>query len=72
MIPRMHGYGDGAQTPVCHGCDRPLEGEPAGRGLLVFPRGDDFLVEEPPLCARCAHAIGMMALWRFEAEEDEG
>jgi hypothetical protein len=28
--------------------------------------------EEPPLCASCAHAIGMTALFRFEAEEDEG
>lgn len=66
----MQGYGEGA--PVCHVCDEPLEGEPGGRGLLVFPRGDDVLHEEPLLCHGCAHAIGITALWRFAEEEEEG
>lgn len=57
---------------VCHACDAPIEGEPAGRGLLLFPRGDDVLREEPPLCERCAHAVCMTALHRWELEEEEG
>ena len=45
---------------------------PSGRGLLLFPRGDSVVREEPPLCERCSHAIAMTALFRFDAEEDEG
>jgi hypothetical protein len=56
----------------CHACNAPIDGEPAGRGLLVFPRGDGVVYEEPPLCRDCAHAIGMVALWRFAEEEDGG
>lgn len=56
----------------CHACDAPIEGEPESRGLLVFPRGDDIEYEEPPLCERCSHAIGVTALFRFFIEEDEG
>lgn len=56
----------------CDACDHPIEGEPAGRGLLVFPRGDTVSFEEPPLCERCAHAIGMAALFRWAEEEDGG
>jgi hypothetical protein len=60
-------------TPLtCHACNVPIEGEPAGSGLLVFPRGDRNHYEEPPLCTRCAHAIGMTALWRWAEEEDGG
>jgi hypothetical protein len=56
---------------TCHACNTPIHGEPAGSGLLVFPRGDRVHYEEPPLCAQCAHAIGVTALWRW-AEEEEG
>ena len=67
------GRGDGVERGlICHACDAPIDGEPAGRGLLVFPRGDDLEVEEPALCARCAHAIGIVALWRWEEEEEGG
>jgi hypothetical protein len=57
---------------VCDACGTTIEGEPAGRGLLVFPRGDDVLREEPPLCERCALAISMTALMRWEMEEEDG
>ncbi len=43
-----------------------------GRGLLVWSRGDERRYQEPPLCASCAAAIGVTALQRWEAEEDEG
>lgn len=58
--------------PTCHACNAPIEGEPAGRGLMVFVRGDQVEYEEPPLCERCAHAISMTALYRWEIEEEEG
>lgn len=57
---------------TCHACNAPIEGEPAGHGLLLFVRGDEVEREEPPLCARCALAISMTALYRWEIEEDEG
>ena len=56
----------------CHACNAPLDGEPAGRGLLLFLRGDHIEYEEPPLCERCALAISMTALYRMEIEEEEG
>jgi hypothetical protein len=43
-----------------------------GRGLLVWARGDERRYEEPQLCSRCASAIGVTALHRWEIEEDEG
>lgn len=57
---------------TCHACDAPIEGDPAGHGLLVFLRGDDVHYEEPPLCEKCAHAIGITALWGWAEEEDGG
>lgn len=64
---------EGTPEPlVCHACETPIEGEPAGRGLLLFARGEDVTFEEPPLCEACALAIGMTALFRFEEEEEEG
>jgi hypothetical protein len=57
---------------TCDACSAPIEGEPAGRGLLLFPRGDRVDREEPPLCERCSHAIEMTALLAFAEEEEEG
>lgn len=56
----------------CDACDAEIAGEPAGRGLLVFPRGDEVLREEPPLCEACALAIGVTALRLWEMEEEDG
>lgn len=56
----------------CDACESPIEGEPAGRGLLLWVRGDEVEREEPPLCERCALAVSMTALWRWEIEEEEG
>jgi hypothetical protein len=60
------------EESACHACGDAIEGEPAGRGLLVFPRGDGVEYEEPPLCERCALAVGITALYRFAEEEEEG
>lgn len=57
---------------ICDACGNAIEGAPAGHGLLLFPRGDEVRREEPPLCPRCALAIGVTALMRFVEEEEEG
>ncbi len=57
----------------CDACSAVVPGEPAGRGLYVWSRGaDEVRYEEPPLCARCATAIGLTALAIFSMEEEEG
>jgi hypothetical protein len=56
----------------CDACNEAIEGEPAGRGLYVWTRGDEVRYEEPPLCARCATAIGVTALATWSVEEEEG
>lgn len=56
---------------VCDACDKPLEGEPDGRGLLMWSRGDELRFEEPALCAKCAMAIGITALATWSADEEE-
>lgn len=54
----------------CDVCGAEIVGEPAGRGLLLWFRGDERRVEEPALCEKCAPAItaagGMM--WVDEEE----
>jgi hypothetical protein len=56
---------------ACDACDEPLDGEPAGRGLLMWSRGDELRFEEPALCAGCAMAIGITALATWSADEEE-
>lgn len=56
----------------CDVCDEAIEGEPAGRGLYMWTRGDEVRFEEPALCAGCATAIGITALAAWSVEEDEG
>jgi hypothetical protein len=56
----------------CDACDEFIEGEPAGRGLYMWTRGDEVRFEEPALCGNCATAIGMTALATWSAEEEEG
>jgi hypothetical protein len=55
---------------ICDVCDKRIEGEPAGSGLYVWTRGDEVRYEEPPLCDKCANAIGLAALASWELEED--
>ena len=49
----------------CHLCDNTIEGEPVATGLFMWTRGNETRVEEPPLCAGCAAAIGMTAVARW-------
>lgn len=56
----------------CDACGAVVQGEPAGRGLYIWSRGEEVRYEEPPLCATCATAIGLTALALFSVEEEEG
>jgi hypothetical protein len=72
--PRPSAFADAessvAETFECDACGKSVEGEPAGHGLYVWTRGDEIRYEEPPLCVRCANAIGLAALAQWELEED--
>ena len=65
-------------APACAVCDGPRTEEAddgydvAGRGLLMWARGDERRFEEPTLCPACAAAIGVSALRSWEIEEEEG
>jgi hypothetical protein len=60
-------------TPLaCDHCGDVIEGEPAGRGLYLWTRGEETRIEEPALCERCSIAIGVTALASFGIEEEEG
>ncbi|MBI4956518.1 MAG: hypothetical protein HY908_31165 [Myxococcales bacterium] len=61
-----------AEPAACHACGDPIDGEPAGRGLFLWTRGEEVRFEEPALCERCATAIGVTALRDWEIEEEEG
>jgi hypothetical protein len=56
----------------CDACDRTIEGEPSGRGLYMWTRGDEARFEVPALCGPCAVAIGLRALAAWSAEEEGG
>jgi hypothetical protein len=62
----------GSTAVRCDNCDDPIEGEPFGRGLYMWTRGDEKRFEEPALCARCSVAIGVSALAAWNVEEEEG
>ncbi|WP_050435287.1 hypothetical protein [Chondromyces crocatus] len=61
-----------AEELRCDACNEVIEGEPSGRGLYVWARGDEVRREEPPLCGCCATAIGITALQAWSIEEEEG
>jgi len=62
----------------CDACGGPLPDDRddgpglAGGGTYMWLRGDGVEVENVPLCASCATAIGITALSRWEIEEEEG
>jgi len=62
----------GATELRCDVCDEAIDGEPTGRGLYMWTRGDEVRFEEPALCPRCATAIGVTALAAWAVEEEEG
>lgn len=56
----------------CDACDARIEGEPGGRGLFYWFRGEDIRFDEPPLCEDCAAAITHAANRAWDIEEEEG
>jgi hypothetical protein len=56
----------------CDLCGKDCEGDPAGSGLLLWFRGDELRVDEPPLCEECARrvTIGAVSKWALEDEEE--
>lgn len=56
----------------CDLCGKQIEGTPAGSGLLLWHRGDEMRVDEPPLCEKCASRITINAVvkWALEGEEE--
>jgi hypothetical protein len=69
-----------SEPETCDACGGPLpEGsddddvyELPGSAVYMWTRGDSVRFERAPLCAACAAAIGMAALFRWEIEEEEG
>jgi hypothetical protein len=64
-VRRLQGYD-------CDFCERHFEGPPAGSGLFLWSRGDEYRFEEPPLCEECAMRISVGAVWQWQSEEEEG
>jgi hypothetical protein len=64
--------GDGAPPLLCDQCGDVIEGEPFGRGLYLWTRGEEMRFEEPALCSECAVEIGVTANQAWSIEEDEG
>jgi hypothetical protein len=62
----------GATALRCDMCGEPIEGEPAGRGLLLWTRGAVRIDEEPALCVGCSTTIGVTTLNALNVEEEEG
>jgi hypothetical protein len=64
-VRRLQGY-------TCDFCEHHFEGPPAGSGLFLWSRGDEYRFEEPPLCEECAMKISVGAVLKWESEEEEG
>ncbi|NUO48253.1 MAG: hypothetical protein HOV80_05270 [Polyangiaceae bacterium] len=56
----------------CDACDARIEGEPGGKGLFYWFRGEEVRFDEPPLCDDCAAAITHAANRAWDIEEEEG
>jgi hypothetical protein len=61
----------GEERRSCDACGTAIEGEAAGKGLLMWARGDDVRFEEPLLCWGCAAAVGITALHQGETDEEQ-
>jgi hypothetical protein len=69
---QTHQTAKGSLGLRCDNCDEVIEGEPSGRGLYMWTRGEERRFEEPALCTRCSVAIGVTALNAWNVEEEEG
>ncbi len=60
---------DGPESQVCDVCGERFTGNPGGRGLFMWKRGDEVRFEEPPLCRRCAKAITAAGIELWEGDD---
>jgi hypothetical protein len=60
--------GEQFECDQCGGC---FDGPPHGSGLFLWTRGDEYRVEEPPLCEACAMKISVGALVKWDSEDEE-
>jgi len=54
----------------CDVCGKIIKGEPAGKGLLLWTRGDEVREELPVLCETCAPAIAAAGGMKWIEEEE--
>lgn len=59
------------QRYECDLCGKKIEGLPASSGLLLWHRGDEMRIEQPPLCDKCAARITIGAVVKWATEGDE-
>ena len=56
----------------CSVCDDVVaEGEPIASGLMLWSRGDELRIDEPPMCGGCAATIGISLFARWTSGEEE-
>jgi hypothetical protein len=60
------------QTFECDLCGEVCNGSPFSSGLMVWFRGDEMRIDEPPLCEDCSSRVtmGAVAKWASEGEEE--
>jgi hypothetical protein len=60
-----------ASTYVCDLCGEQCAGLPAGKGLMLWWRGTEWRVDEPPLCEECAVRVTMGAVVKWALEDED-
>ncbi len=55
----------------CDLCGKSFEGQPASSGLLLWMRGTEMRIEEPPLCEGCAARVTAGALYQWALDDEE-
>lgn len=61
-----------AEPLICDVCGASFRGNPGGRGLLMWKRGDEVRFEEPVMCRRCAPAITAAGEAFLDGSGEEG
>ena len=60
------------EAVCCSVCDAEIaEGAPMSSGLMLWSRGDEMRVDEPPMCGGCAASIGMSLFARWSSFNGE-
>jgi hypothetical protein len=72
LISESESYAPSKKSSQCDICGEQFEGEPAGRGLYLWTRGDEVRFEEPVLCPKCSPAIAIAGERFFSGSGDDG